>query len=119
MEAHSSQGVGSAVEKPNGPVAAAILASGIGSLFLGIFVILSEASEGWHNALELTKGVGPLSGKTTFAVIIYLVSWAVLYGVLGKKDVDLNKAAVVTAVLIGAALLFTFPPFFLLFAPEE
>ena len=55
--------------KPNGPVAAAFLAAGIGSFVMGLFVVLNEISADISNFLKfdanygLGSGVGPLSGK--------------------------------------------------------
>ena len=52
--------------KPNGPVAAAFMAGGIGSAALGLFVILSELSHGFRDFVDfstnfgLGSGVGPL-----------------------------------------------------------
>lgn len=121
MEAYTptTQGSQSATAKPNGPVAAAILATGIGSLVLGILTVLAEGVESIHTALEFSEKVGPLSGKTIIAVIAYFVSWLLLHAGLKNKDVDLKKVATVTAVLIVLALILTFPPVFLAFAPEE
>ena len=48
----------------NGPAAAALLAVGMGSLALGLCVILSEAIKSVNKALNFYDPVGPLSGKT-------------------------------------------------------
>ena len=52
------------VERPNGPVAAVLLATGIGSLLLAILVVWAEASESFKDSLAYSDRVGPLSGKT-------------------------------------------------------
>jgi hypothetical protein len=41
----SAPELGDTADKPEGPVAAAILAAGIGSFALGLFTTLAEASE--------------------------------------------------------------------------
>jgi len=46
-------------DKPEGPIAAAIIAGGIGSLALGFFTVLAEASKGAKDALNLYDPVGP------------------------------------------------------------
>ncbi len=51
-------------DKPEGPIAAAILAGGIGCLTLGIFTTLAEASTSIKDWLQWNDRVGPLSGKT-------------------------------------------------------
>jgi len=55
----------------NGPAAAAILASGIGSMALGLFTTLAQAITSIKNALNLYDPAGPLSGKTTVAVVVW------------------------------------------------
>ncbi len=101
---------------PNGPAAAAILAGGIGSAFYGLLVVLSEASSTIHDLLTLNKGVGPLSGKSTFGTIGFLIAWVILARMWKGKDVDMNKTWTATLVLIGLSFIFTFPPFFTAFA---
>ena len=107
------------VDKPEGPVAAAILAAGVGALALGILTTLAEASEGFKEFLTITEPVGPLSGKTIGAVIIWLVAWAVLHLMYRTKEVESRKALTVALVLIGLGVLGTFPIFFQAFAPPE
>lgn len=104
--------------RPNGPVAAMLLATGIGSLVLAILVILAEASRSFADSLAYSDRVGPLSGKTIWAVVAFLGSWAGLTALLRNRALDLGKVAIVTGVLIGLALLGTFSPFFELFAAD-
>jgi hypothetical protein len=108
-----------ALDRPNGPVAAVLLATGIGSLVLAILVVWAAASESFADSLAYSDDVGPLSGKTIWAVIAFLVSWAGLHAVLRRRDVNLRAVWLITLVLLGLALLGTFSPFFELFAPEE
>lgn len=105
-------------ERPSGPAAAAILAVGIGALVLGFLTTLNEASTGVHDFLQLNDRVGPLSGKTIFAVIAYVVSWAALGTAWKDKEKDLGPVIKVGLVLLALGLLGTFPTFFLAFAPE-
>ena len=111
--------VAAADARPNGPVAAALLATGIGSLVLAIMVIVAEASESFKESIAYSDDVGPLSGKTIWAVVAFVVSWGVLGAVLRRRDVDLNKIALIAGVLLALALIGTFAPFFEMFAPEE
>lgn len=101
---------------PMGPAAAAILAGGIGSAWYGLMVLLAEASKGFGNLLNFYKPVGPLSGKTIVGVAGFLLVWLVLGSLWKDKDVELNKVWPVALVLIILGLVFTFPPFFELFA---
>ncbi|MDO8632300.1 MAG: hypothetical protein Q7R41_17595 [Phycisphaerales bacterium] len=118
QEMKSDGGASAAVEKVNGPAIAATLAAAIGSLALGIFTVLSEASTGIHDALEFSDKVGPLSGKTDLAVLVYIGAWLGLHAALKNRDLPWAPYIRGAAVLFGLGLLFTFPPFFLLFASE-
>jgi hypothetical protein len=106
------------VERPTGPVAAAVLAAGIGAFVLGFLTTLNEASTGVHDFLEFDKDVGPLSGKTIIAVIAYFASWAILHGLWRRQNPALRPILIATAVLIVLGILGTFPTFFQAFASE-
>lgn len=102
----------------NGAAVAALVAAGIGCAVFGLFVILNEASPAFHNLMTLNNAVGPLSGKSTFPVLIWLLTWGLLHAGLRQREVNFRVAGTITAVLILISLLSTFPPFFLLFAAE-
>lgn len=102
--------------KSDGPVVAALFAMGIGVVAYGIFVILAEVSASFKTFETLNASVGPLSGKTTFGVIVWLVAWLVLHITVSKKELDLKKAFTWSMVLVVTGLLFTFPIFFQAFA---
>lgn len=104
--------------KPNGPVAAVLIAVGVGVFTLGLLTTLAEASTGVADFLEWSKRVGPLSGKTDLATTAFLVSWLVAYLPLRGKDVDLSKVTWAMAILVALGLIGTFPPFFQAFASE-
>lgn len=106
------------IERPTGPIAAAVLSVGIGALVLGFLTTVNEASEGVHDFLEFDEGVGPLSGKTIIAVIAYLASWAILHVVWRRQSPALRPVLIAGAVLIALGVLGTFPSFFQAFAPE-
>ena len=106
------------VERSTGPVAAAVLASGIGAFALGLLTTLSEASTGIHDFLEFSDDVGPLSGKTILAVTAYFGSWAVLQAVWRRQNPALRPILIATAVLVGLGIVGTFPTFFQAFASE-
>jgi len=64
------------VDKPEGPISAAIIAAGAGAFTLGLVTTLAEASESVADSLRWSTAVGPLSGKTLVTVIVWLVVWA-------------------------------------------
>jgi hypothetical protein len=117
--------------KPNGPVVAAFLAAGVGSLAMGIGVVLNEASATIKSAIGvdfnaflqfdksfgLGAGVGPLSGKVGLAVIAFAVSWVLFHLWLRGREVNFRKGFIAALVLVGLGFALTFPPIFDLFAP--
>jgi hypothetical protein len=117
--------------KPNGPVAASFLAAGVGSLVIGIGVVLNEASATIKNAIGVDfnaflqfdrnfgfgAGVGPLSGKVGLAIIAFVVSWVVFHLWLRGKEVNFRNYFIAALVLVGLGFALTFPPIFILFAP--
>jgi hypothetical protein len=108
----------SAPDKPEGPISAAILAAGVYALALGILTTLAEASTRVKDWLALDDGVGPLSGKTVYAVAIWIVAWIVLHVVYRDKEIESRKALSTALILIALGVVGTFPIFFQLFTPE-
>jgi hypothetical protein len=106
-------------DKPEGPISAAIIAGGIGALALGVFTTLAEASEKIKGWLDLKSTVGPLSGKTIFAVVVWLVAWVVLHGTMKNTRYETKRAFTIAMVLLALGVLGTFPTFFQAFAPAE
>lgn len=107
-----------AVAKPDGPLAAVLLAAGIGSFALGLVTTLAEASMEFRERLILDAGVGPLSGKTVWATVIFVIAWVVLHVMWRERDRMLRSATTAFIVLTLLGLLGTFPIFFQAFAPE-
>jgi hypothetical protein len=111
--------------KPNGPVAAAFVAAGVGSLALGLMVTLAEMSADFGTFLDFSKnyglgnGVGPLSGKVAIAVVAYIVSWIVLHFLWRGRELAFRSWFAAALVLVAIGFALTFPPIFLLFAPAE
>jgi hypothetical protein len=103
-------------DKPEGPIAAAIIAGGIGAAALGLFTTLAEASTGVKDWLQWSDAVGPLSGKVLMGVLVWLVAWAILHAVLRNKPYETRRALVISLVLIGLGVLGTFPLFFQAFS---
>ena len=105
------------VEKiiPNGPGAAAILAAGIGCAAIGVLAFASELSPGLRGLLNFYNPVGPLSGKTTVAIIVWLVAWYGLSWIWQKEAVNMRAVNVAALILLGIGFLLTFPPVWYLF----
>lgn len=106
-------------DKPEGPVSAAILAGGVGALLLGLLTTLAEASTDIKDLLNFYDPVGPLSGKTIGAIVLWLITWGVLHMMWKDKAVESTRVLVASLILIGLGALGTFPIFFQAFAPAE
>ncbi|MGH8071841.1 MAG: hypothetical protein ACRERE_42715 [Candidatus Entotheonellia bacterium] len=96
----------------NGAAAAAILAAGMGSFMLGLLTTLAAASKPLGNILAFYGPTGPLSGKTTVAVLIWLAAWVLLHRTWKDRQVNFGPVFIGTLILIALALLGTFPLFF-------
>jgi len=106
----------SSITKSDGPLIAALLSMGVGIVAYGVFVILAEVSASFKTFETLSDSVGPLSGKTTFGVIVWLVVWVVLHKMVPKMSISLEKAWKVSMFLVITGIVFTFPIFFQAFA---
>jgi hypothetical protein len=92
----------------NGAAMAAALAAAIGSFAMGAFVLLSEA--GLFASPTLYGPAGGVSGRTTFAAIVWVVAWGALHARWKSREVSAGPVFTATLVLIGIAVLATFPP---------
>jgi len=95
-------------EQTNGAAVAAFLAAGIGSLAMGLFVVLNE----WdiYSAPSLYGPAGGVSGRTTFAVIAWLIAWAVLHARMKGRQFESRRLFAIALVLVGLGILLTYPP---------
>lgn len=105
----------SATSSDVGAAQAAMLSAAIGCATLGIMVILAMASEAWKQALDWWAPVGPLSGKTSVAVLVWLVTWAILSLRWRTSAPSFRSTWWWTLLGIAVGFLGTFPPVFELF----
>lgn len=98
--------------KPDGPLAAVLLASGIGSFVLGLLTTWAEASVSLKEDLQLNDDVGPLSGKTIYATAAFVVAWIALGYLYRRRDGTLRMATIAFVLLTALGFLLTFPTFF-------
>ena len=94
----------------NGPGAAAILAAGLGCFLIGAFYWLAEVSPAAKSFFTFYAPVGALSGKTTVAVVIWLLVWFILSRAWRTKNVNMRLVNLAAFTLLGLSLLLTFPP---------
>jgi hypothetical protein len=94
----------------NGSGAAAILSAGIGSFALSVLAIAADKLAPLKNALAFYKPTGPLSGVTTVAIMIWLLTWAMFEARWRKKNIALGIVNTVAFALLVFSFLLTFPP---------
>jgi hypothetical protein len=94
----------------NGPVAAAVLACGFGCFILGILTVAADGSKHLAAALNFYNPTGSLSGVTTVAIALWLITWTALAARWKTKTLAFGKVTAVAFVFLGLGLLLTFPP---------
>jgi hypothetical protein len=99
---------------PNGAALAAFLAAGIGGFAMGLIVILSET--GVFEAPVLYEPAGGVSGRTTLAVVVWLVAWAVLHARWKARDVAHRGVATAALLLLLSGIALCTPPLWGLFS---
>jgi hypothetical protein len=93
-----------------GPGAAAILSAAIGCFALGAIAVIADKVQPVARLLNFYRPTGPLSGVTTAAILIWLVTWVALHMVWRRRDVALGRINAIAILLLIAGLLLTFPP---------
>ncbi len=96
-------------EAVNGAAMAAFLGAGIGAFAVGFFVVINEA--GLFVAPSLYAPAGGVSGRTTLAVVAWLIAWAFLHRRWKGRQIGADRVHLLTVALIGLGVLGTFPPF--------
>jgi multisubunit Na+/H+ antiporter MnhG subunit len=100
-------------EVANGAAMAAFLAVGIGSFALGFIVILNAV--GLFAVPALYGPAGGVTGRTTLAVVIWLIAWVVLHSRWKDQQIEPRRIHVLSLTLIGLGILLTTPPVWRLF----
>lgn len=95
-------------DSTNGAAMAAFLAGGIGALALGILAVLNET--GTFATPTIYKPAGGVSGRTTVAVIIWLVAWGLLHHRWKERQIGSRWVHNLTLVLVVVSLILMFPP---------
>lgn len=110
VKAKATEAVETAVT--TGPAAAAMISGAIGTFVIGLLTTGAVLSEGLKEILNWWNPAGPLTGKTGVGVIAWLISWFLLNTIWRDKEYDLNKAFIITLILIALGVVLTFPPVF-------
>lgn len=75
---HEIDQVGSMGRLTEGPGCAAIFSSGLGVLALSVLAVAGDHSAAFKKAMIFYAPTGPLSGVTTIAIAVWILSWIVL-----------------------------------------
>jgi hypothetical protein len=95
---------------PNGSGAAAILAAAIASFVLAVIAFAGDKSAPVRNSLNFYKPTGPLSGVTTVAILIWILTWGLLEWRWGKRAIAMSRINIISLTLLVLSILLTFPP---------
>ncbi len=119
IQADTRDGEMDSTTRPSGAAVAAMLSIGIGALAMAIVVGASDLSTSFQNGfvhsigkawMPGAQGIGPYSGKLTFFLVGWILSWAIGHMLLKNRDLDLGKWAVVSFTLISLGILLIWPP---------
>ncbi len=92
----------------NGAAMAAFLGAGIGAFAMGLIVSLNEA--GIFAAPAIYGPAGGVSGRTTLAVVVWLIAWGLLHRRWKDRELTSGRIYAVTLLLTGIGVLLAFPP---------
>jgi hypothetical protein len=92
----------------NGTAMASFLAAGVGAFAMGVIVLLNET--GLFAAPMLYAPAGGVTGRTTIATIVWLISWAALHYRWKARQIAPAGVYAVTLILVALGVLGTFPP---------
>ena len=95
---------------PNGSGAAAILSAGMGCFALAVLAIIGDKSNLARSSLVFYPPTGPLSGISTCAILLWLLTWAVLELRWRKRTIAAGRTNLVALVLLALSFILTFPP---------
>ena len=100
--------IDTAVSRANGTAMACFLGAGVGAFAMGAIVLLNET--GLFAAPTLYAPAGGVTGRTTLATIVWLLSWGVLHHWWKAREVPSARVYAVTLILVALGVLGTFPP---------
>jgi hypothetical protein len=99
-----------ALEIPNGAAAAAVLSAGIGCFAVSLCGWLGDALPALGHFFDFYHPTGPLSGVTTTAIVVWLLSWFILSRAWQGKNLSMGKIGFIAFLFLGVGFLLSFPP---------
>lgn len=94
---------------PNGPGAAAVVAAGLGAVVLGVLAIVADHSAGVKREMIFYRPSGPLSGVSSLAVVVWLLSWIGLDVAWRRRQMP-GWVVMAGLGLIAVGFVLMFPP---------
>ena len=98
---------------PNGAALAAFAAAGFGAFAMGLISLLDAI--GVLPVPTLYAPAGGVTGRTTLAVLIWLIAWAILHRRWKDRDRETGGVHAATIVLTVLGILLALPPIWSLF----
>jgi multisubunit Na+/H+ antiporter MnhG subunit len=98
---------------PNGAGLAAFAAAGVGAFAMGLISLLDAI--GVLPVPTLYAPAGGVTGRTTLAVLIWLIAWAILHRRWKDQDRESGGVHAATIVLAVLGILLALPPIWSLF----
>jgi asparagine N-glycosylation enzyme membrane subunit Stt3 len=87
------------------------LSAGVGCSLLGILGLAADASKPVAKLLTFYLPTGPLSGVSSLAILLWLVTWFILAKRWRNRTVAIAKVNATAFLLLALGILLTFPPF--------
>jgi hypothetical protein len=84
------------------------MAAGIGAFMLGLLVIANEA--GVFAAPAIYDPAGGLSGRSTLALVVWLIAWVILHFRWRNRNFTVGRVFTWSLVPVTLAIVMTFPP---------
>lgn len=98
---------------PNGAALAAFVGAGVGAFAMGLVSLLDAI--GFLPVPELYGPAGGVSGRTTLAVLIWVIAWGILHRRWRDQDLETGGVRSATIVLTVLGILLALPPVWSLF----
>lgn len=99
--------------QPNGAAMSAMLAAAIASAAFGALVLLGAT--GVFSAPAIYAPAGGLSGRSTGALLVWLITWVLLHRQWRDRSVSMSRVSAWSFVLVLVSIVATFPPLWELF----
>ena len=99
-----------AIDRPAGPAAAVLLATGLSCLLLGVLTALVALYPGVESALTFSQSVGDLSGVSIITIAAFFGTWGLMTAVWRRASPPLLNVAIASAICFVLCVVATFAP---------